>query len=205
MDLSHNPPAASSGTERLRQTAATIPPRVLGALVFPGFQALSLWGPVEVLGDCAPAIRPLIVAPNGGPVSSAQGPRVHADVPLEDAPRLDLLLVPGGEISTARHDSRLLEWLHTRSGDAEIVMAIGSGIDLLAHTGHLDARRAVTNESLFASKNRCDTVDWVVHTDLTTDGRYVTCRGAGAAVDMALGVVARLLGQPFSDQLAAHL
>jgi len=204
MDLTRTP-AASRGIKRLRQTAATIPTRTLGALAFPGFQALSLWAPIEVLGDCAPAIQPLIVAPNRGSIASVQGPRVHPDVALEDAPRFDLLLIPGGEISTARHDARLIEWLHTRSGDAEIVMAVGSGIDLLAETGHLDARRAVTNGSFFPTSHKVDIVDWVEGAHWTSDGRYVTCCSAGPAVDMALGVVARLLGQPFADQLAAHL
>lgn len=205
MDLSRNPPAAWSVIERLRHTAATIPTRIVGALAFPGFQALSLWGPVEVLGDCAPAIRPLIVTPDGATVPSAQGPRIRPDASLEDAPRFDLLLVPGGNLSTARNDSRLVEWLGCRTSDAEMVMAIGSGIDLLAQTGHLDDRRAATNDSFFPSTHRADTIDWVEDTDWTTDGKYVTCCGARAAVDMALGVVARLLGQHPSDQLAAHL
>lgn len=205
MDLSDNPPAADSGIEQLRQAAATIPPRALGVLAFPRFQALSLWGPVEVLGDCAPAIRPLVLTPDGAPVASSQGPRVHPDASLKDAPRLDLLLVPSGNISTVRHDARLLEWLGCRSSDAEIVMAIGSGIDLLAQTGQLDARRAATNDSFFPSTHRADTIDWVEDTDWTTDGRYVTCCGARAAVDMALGVVACLLGKHPSDQLADHL
>lgn len=205
MDPLPNPPAADSVIEGLRRTAATIPPRTLGAFVFPGFQALSLWGPLEVLGYCAPAIQPLVVARSPGPVASAQGPRVHADASLEDAPRLDLLLIPGGSLSAVREDSRSLDWLRSRSSDAEIVMAIGSGIDLLAHTGHLDGRRSAINQSLFPSVHRLHTVNWLQDNAWATDGRYITCSCARAAVDMALGVVTSLLGHHPSDQLAAHL
>lgn len=205
MDQPRNPPAVCTVAERLRHTAATIPTRTLGALAFPGFQALSLWGPLELFGDCAPAIQPLIVAPDRGAVASVQGPRVHPDMSLEDAPRFDLLLVPGGNISASGSDSRLLDWLRSRSNDAEIVMAIGSGIDLLASTGHLQGRRAVVNRSFFPSNHRPDTVDWLDDAPWTTDGRYVTCCGARAAVDMALGVVARLLGSHSAGQLAAHI
>lgn len=205
MDHNHNEPDGRSAIEELRQTAATIPPRTLGALIFPGFQALSLWGPVEVLGDCAPAIQPLIVAQNREPIASAQGPRVHPDTSLKDAPRFDLLLVPGGNTSAAWKDSCLLDWLRSRSSDAETVMAIGSGIDLLASTGHLDGRRAAINRSFFTSTHRSSTVNWLEHTEWTTDGRYVTCCGAGAAVDMALGVVAHLLGDRPANQLSASL
>lgn len=205
MDTSRNPPVACGVIDRLRHTAASVPTRNLGALAFPGFQALSLWGPVEVLGDCAPAIRPLIVTPDGAIAASAQGPRVYPDASLEDAPRFDILLVPGGNIRTAQNDSHLLTWLRSRSSDAEIVMAIGSGVDLLAQTGHLDGRRAAANDSFFPSTHLAETIKWVHHTNWTTDGRYVTSSGARYAVDMALGVVARLLGHRPSDQLAGSM
>ena len=205
MDPYRNPPRGCSLVERVRHTAATIPTRTLGALAFPGYQALSLWGPIEVFGDCAPAIQPLIITPDGRPAASAQGPRIQPDASLQSAPRLDLLLVPGGNIRTAKENPHLLEWLGSRSSDAEIVMAIGSGIDLLAHTGHLDARRAATNRSFFPSARHPDTVDWIEGTPWTTDGRYVTCSRSRAGVDMALGIVARLLGKDPSDQLGAHL
>ena len=205
MDTSRNPPAGCSVIDRLRHVAASVPTRNLGALAFPGFQALSLWGPVEVFGDCAPAIHPLIVTPDAAAVASAQGPRVCPGASLEEAPRFDLLLIPGGNIRSALTDSHLLTWLGARSTDAEIVMAVGSGIDLLARTGQLDGRRAAVNDSLFSSSHLAETVDWVQDTSWTADGRYVTCSGARSAVDMALGVVARLLGHRPSDQLGEHL
>jgi hypothetical protein len=80
--------------EELQAAAAAFPPRTLGAVVFPGFQALDLWGPLEIFGDCAPAVRPLLIGPSLEPLASAQGPRAVADFTFDQAPLLDLLLIP---------------------------------------------------------------------------------------------------------------
>lgn len=201
----HHTPPHDRHLETFRQAVATTPVRTLAVLALPGFQALSLWGPLEVLGNCSPAVQPIVVAARFGLVPSEQGPQIHSDTSFDDAPRFDLLLIPSGNIDQAREDPALLHWIDRTSTDAETVMAVGSGTGLLADTGHLDSRRAAANHSLFISARRAATVDWIDNTCQTTDGRYVTCCGAGAAIDMALGVVSHLLGNDPAQQMAAYL
>lgn len=189
----------------LRAIAGTFPPRTLGALVFPGFQALDLWGPLEMFGDCAPAIRPLLIGQQLEPIASAQGPRVVADATLEQAPRLDLLLIPGGHVGPQKEDQGMLDWIRCQSSDAELVMSVCNGADLLAQTGLLDRRRATTNKSLFLSIAAAHpSVDWVPRARWITDGKYVTSSGVSAGIDMALAVVAHLAGERVADGLAAY-
>lgn len=197
--------AAPSRLDAFKRALAIAPGRNLGVLALPGFGALSLWGPLEVLGNCSPAVVPTIVAIDPGVVPSAQGPRIHSDISLDHAPRFDLILIPDGNIGHAREDPHLLDWLDRTSSDAETVMAVGCGIDLLADAGHLDGRRTAENHSLFSSVPTTSPVDVVPDTCRVRDGRYVTCCNAGNAVDMALDVAAQLLGSNAAQQLGAHL
>ncbi len=192
--------------EELQAAAAAFPPRTLGAVVLPGFQALDLWGPLEVFGDCAPAVRPLLIGPVLEPMASAQGPRIIADVTFDKSPRIDLLLIPGGHIEPQTRNGDLLQWIRTRAEDAELVMTVCNGADLLAQTGLLDGRRATTNKALFRSISAAHpAVNWVPHARWVEDGKYVTSSGISAGIDMAFGVIARVAGPSVAAGLAVHL
>ncbi len=198
--------AAPLTPAELRAIAESVPPRTLGALALPGFQALDLWGPLEVFGDCAPAIQPLLVGVDTAPVASAQGPRAVPDVSLHDAPRLDLLLLPGGNVRAHADNPALRAWLRQRADDAELVMAVCNGTDLLAGTGLLDGRRATTTKALFRTIAATHPgVRWVSRARWVEDGKFVTSSGVAAGIDMALSVVARLAGERVADGLAIHL
>lgn len=201
------PPVSSTPSiEELQAAAAAFPPRVLGAVVFAGFQALDLWGPLEVFGDCAPAVRPLLIGSVVEPLASAQGPRVIADFTFATAPRLDLLLIPGGHVQPQKSDRELLQWIRARAEDAELVMTVCNGADLLAQTGLLDGRRATTNKALFRSISAAHpAVNWIPQARWVEDGKYVTSAGISAGIDMAFGVIARLAGPSVAAGLAVHL
>src|SRR6266542_1603548 len=104
--------------------------RTLGVLLFPGFELLDVFGPLEAFG-----IRPakdhfeaLLVAECAGPVESAQGPKALAEAALDDARRLDLILVPGGFGTRKAVDDRTLcDWIVRRAADAELVMSVCTG------------------------------------------------------------------------------
>lgn len=197
-------PAAT--IEELQAVAAAFPPRTLGAIVFPGFQALDLWGPLEIFGDCAPAVHPVLIGPGLEPLASAQGPRVVADFTFEDAPRLDLLLIPGGDLQPLKGDQTVLGWIRTRAEDAELVMSVCNGADLLAHTGLLDGRRATTNKALFRSISAAyPQVNWIPQARWVEDGKFVTSSGISAGIDMAFGVISRVAGPAVADGLATYI
>jgi transcriptional regulator GlxA family with amidase domain len=192
--------------DELRTAASAFPPRTLGAVVFPGFQALDLWGPIEVFGDCAPAVRPLLIGPDLEPLASAQGPRVVADFTFDQAPRLELLLIPGGNVRGLTENPKNLDWIRTRAEDAELVMSVCNGADILAHAGVLTGRKATTNKALFRSISASHPdVTWIPQARWVEDGKYVTSSGVSAGIDMAFAVIARVAGQKVADAIAAYI
>jgi transcriptional regulator GlxA family with amidase domain len=179
-------------------------PRRLGVLLFPGFELLDTFGPLEMFGNMPGMIEIVTIAQEQGPVRSGQGPSAVADHSFADCPRLDLLLIPGGmSTRTEVENPATIDWLRRRVPETELTMTVCSGTALLARTGLLDGRRATTNKMFFDEiATQGPRVQWVKEARWVEDGKYVTSSGVSAGIDMALAVIAKLAGQPVSDSLA---
>jgi transcriptional regulator GlxA family with amidase domain len=176
----------------------------LGVVLYPGFELLDVFGPVEMFGNLTGIVEVTMVAQQKGAVASAQGPAVVAEYGFADCPRLDLLLVPGGIGSRTEIDNpAMLEWLAQRVDAAEIAMTVCTGTALFARAGVLDGRRATTNKMLFGwVAEQGPKVHWVKEARWVEDGKFVTSSGVSAGIDMALAVIARLSGEQVSQTLA---
>jgi transcriptional regulator GlxA family with amidase domain len=180
--------------------------RTLGVLLFPGFELLDVFGPLEAFG-----IRPardhfeaVLVAERTGPVESAQGPKALAEAALDDSRRLDLILVPGG-IGTRKavNDSALCDWIGRRAADAELVMSVCTGAAMLARAGVLDGRRATTNKVAFEwVLGQGSRVEWVKEARWVEDGKFYTSSGVSAGIDMALTAIVKLTSRELAEQIA---
>lgn len=182
-------------------------PRTLGVLLFPGFELLDVFGPLEVFGHAAELFRVLTVAEHAGPVASAQGPRAVADHGFDDCPMLHVLLVPGG-MGTRREvaNARLLGWLAERARSAELITSVCTGAALLARAGVLDGRRATSNKRAFHwVAEQGPAVTWVRQARWVDDGDVITSSGVSAGIDMALYLVERLAGREVREELATRM
>lgn len=181
----------------------TYPLRV-AAVVFPGFEVLDLFGPVEMLWMPKDAFPIAIVAEHRGEVASAQGVKVVADFEFSDPEEYDILLVPGGRgTRTEVSNPVILDWLRRAEPRAKYVTSVCTGSALLAKAGLLDGQRATSNKNAFDwVVTQGPNVHWVREARWIEDGKYFTSSGVSAGMDMALGLIERILGRPTSDQVA---
>jgi transcriptional regulator GlxA family with amidase domain len=178
--------------------------RTLGAVLYPDFELLDLFGPLEMFGSVGSALRIVTVAETLGPVASAQGPQTLAEFDYASCPALDLILVPGG-IGTFPQlaNPALLGFLKERSETAELTLSVCSGSALLAKAGVLDGRRATSNKQFFsAAASQSDAVDWVTHARWVEDGPVATSSGVSAGMDMALAVIERIYGAEMAETIS---
>jgi len=180
--------------------------RTLGVLLFPEFELLDVFGPLEVFGHrlAAHHYRVCTVAADAGPVTSAQGPRVLADHGFVGGPPLDVLLVPGG-MGTRREvdNAKLVRWIAATAAVAEIVTSVCTGAALLARAGVLDGRRATTNKRAFdwvVTQGPC--VEWIRKARWVEDGKFVTSSGVSAGIDMSLAVLESTVDPVTADDIA---
>ena len=195
---------AAPATEQPATASSPQPPtRVLGVVLYPGFEALDVFGPVEMWG-AAPGLKIVTIAEHAGPVRSTQGVEVTADYDFKTAPPLDIMMVPGGiGTFTELKNPAFLDYLRAEDRRTQLTVSVCSGAALLAHAGLLKGRRATTNKLYFTRLTSQEAgVDWVKHARWVVDGKYVTSSGVAAGTDMALDVLARLYGRDQARSLA---
>lgn len=166
--------------------------RRVGALIFPGFELLDLFGPLEMFGLLKHEFDIKLVAETAGPVASNQQARAFADTTFSEADPFDVLLIPGG-IGTRKevNNPAVLDWITAAAEPAEYVLSVCTGSLLLAGAGLLDGRRATTNKAAFEQiAAQGPRVDWVRQARWVEDGKFITSSGVSAGMDMSLHAIA---------------
>jgi transcriptional regulator GlxA family with amidase domain len=189
----------------------------VGILIFDDVEVLDFAGPFEVFsttrlpgrdaGDDEPPFRVVTIAERPGLVRCRGGLLVQPHHTIEDHPPLDALLVPGGP-GTRReeHNPRLLDWIAAQDRATRLTTSVCTGAFLLAARGLLDNRQATTHwasiDRLRAGYPLVDVRDDVRYVD---NGHILTSAGVSAGIDMALHIVARLLGEEAAQQTARRM
>lgn len=180
--------------------------KTIGALLFPGFELLDVFGPLEMFGALPDDYRLVTVAEKAGPVESRQGPKAIADIALGEAAPYDILLVPGGRGTRREVDNdALISWLRRHAEACAIVATVCTGAALLARTGLVDGRKATTNKASFDwVRTQGSGVDWQQQARWVVDGKYWTSSGVSAGMDMALALIAHLSGPEKAKKAATY-
>jgi transcriptional regulator GlxA family with amidase domain len=178
--------------------------RTIAALVFPGFETLDYFGPIEMLVGFGGETEIITVAKNNDPVPSCHGQRIVVDRTIKENNDYDLLFIPGGDSALVEGgDEETLQWIRDASANAERVMAVCTGTVLLGMSGVLDGRKATTNKIDFSRTiHHAPNVDWIKEARWVVDGKFYTSSGVSAGMDMALAVMADLFGMEMADKLA---
>jgi transcriptional regulator GlxA family with amidase domain len=129
--------------------------RIVEVLAYPSVKLLDVTGPIQVFasanafvaqaGEATPyVIR--IVAQSGERVEASGGVEL-AVRPLSPVDAvLDTLLIAGGEgVGAAAEDAVLIDWVRERARQARRTASVCTGAFLLAASGMLNGRRAVTH------------------------------------------------------------
>jgi len=188
-------------------------PLHLGIVLYPGFEPLDVFGPLEMFMNVgSERLRIHMIAEQAGLVPSSTGgyassiaPKVEASVSLADAPALDIIMVPGGFGTLQQlQNQTLLAWLRERAPRARFTTSVCSGSAILAKAGLLDGKKATSNKQLFSYlAAQGPAVDWQKSARWVEDGAVITSSGVSAGIDMALALIAKLFGAETAEQIAA--
>lgn len=142
-----------------------------------------------------------------GAVSASHGMRLLPDTTLEAVldEHFDMVALPGG-MPGAGHlakDARLLQLLQRMVAQDKYVAAICAAPTVLAQAGLLRGK-AATSYPGFLDQNPAEGMAY--RTDaVVVDGRVVTSRGPGTAMDFALKLVELLAGEDKGREVEAGL
>jgi transcriptional regulator GlxA family with amidase domain len=179
----------------------------IGVVVFDDAEELDFAGPWEVF-TMASNIQPkahevMLVAESNKPVRCAKGMRVLPDVTFENCPKLDVVLIPGGQGTRREVENKpMLDWIARVSKDCQWVTSVCTGAMLLTAAGPAKGKRVTTHwafvETLRGRKEASEVLDNMRY---VRDGNVVTAAGVSAGIDMALW----LTGQMHSPEFARNV
>ncbi len=182
----------------------------VGILIFPDVEVLDFCGPFEVFSvtrlneqqrreDASP-FQVVLIAENEDPVVASGGLRVLPDYTLDNCPRLDILVVPGGWGTRKEiNNEKLLNWIRARASEVETLSSVCTGSVLLGKAGLLNGRRATTHWRALPWMR--EVLPQVIVEDswhVVVDDNIYSSAGISAGIDMAL----RIVGHYYGDEIA---
>jgi 4-methyl-5(b-hydroxyethyl)-thiazole monophosphate biosynthesis len=133
---------------------------------------------------------------DAGPVKASRGTVLVPDTTLADATQqtFDMVVLPGGQPGTDNlgRDPRISELITSMARQEKYVCAICAAPKVLAQAGVLSGRRATSFPGSLEKLGRTDIT--LTESAVEKDGRVITSRGPGTAMDFALELVEVLAG-----------
>ncbi len=191
----------------------------VGILVFDGVEVLDFTGPFEVFSrvrltpgiesrrsDESAPFDVFTVARSRASIRAIGGLEVVPHCSFADAPRINLLVVPGGfGTRPLLEDREVLDWIRRAAAGSRLVSSVCTGALLLAKAGLLDGRRATTHWGaldLLGSLGRGIAVE---RDQRVVDDVVVSSAGVASGMDMSFQVVEKLFGRAVADETAKYL
>ena len=173
--------------------------RTVAFVLFEGAEELDFAGPWEVftmVNAVAPdSVECYITSEKGGTITCAKGMRVLADYAFADAPKADIVLIPGGFATrTEENNPVLLDFLRKMNAGSELTTSVCSGALVLEKAGLLEGKKATTHWIAIDDLKSRPGVEVLTQTRFVEDGKVITSAGVSAGIDMALHAVGRLWG-----------
>ena len=191
----------------------------VGILIFDNVEVLDFAGPFEVFSrtrlvpgtesrrseESAP-FRVFTVAKTRDPVTATGGLEVIPHFGFADAPRIDLLVVPGGFGTRALlHDAETLGWIERTAAAARRVTSVCTGALLLGKLGLLDGKSATTHWGALDLLESVAPAARVDRERRVVDDGIVTSAGVASGIDMAFYIVESLCGREVADETARYI
>ena len=182
----------------------------IGIVAFDDVEELDFAGPWEVFGMARKlrdqGDRLLLLAEREAPIRCAKLMRVLPDLTFAQAPKLDVLLVPGG-VGTRREvkNEAMTDFLRRAGAQARWVTSVCTGSLLLHEAGFARGKRVTTHWTFIEQLRDRGEVTVVENERYVVDGNLVTAAGVSAGIDMALWLTGQIWGEEFARKVQKQI
>jgi cyclohexyl-isocyanide hydratase len=175
----------------------------IGGIIFPNMDQCDFTGPFEALAR-VPNSSFMTIWKDKNPVRDLAGMQLLADTTFDEAPQLDVLLVPGGHGQEAlMNDETLLSFIRKQAAGARYVYSVCTGALLCGAAGLLEGKRATTHWTAMGVLP----LYGAIPTDerVVIDGQFVSAGGVTSGIDGSLIVVSLLRGETVAQELQLYM
>jgi transcriptional regulator GlxA family with amidase domain len=168
-----------------------------GIFIYEQVAELDFVGPLQVFSASNQLLgggRVVTIADGTRPLRGVGGLQMIPDYSLEDAPTLDVLLLPGtAEVEEyALSNAKAIDWVRERYDSVDYMTAVCTGSLILQKAGLLEGRKATTHWRLMDALAKDPDVTELPDMRYVRDGKIVTSQGISAGIDMALWLVGEI-------------
>lgn len=166
--------------------------RVL-VLLAPGFEEIESVTVVDILRRAG--VEVTVAGTIEGPIEGSRRMRILADVSINKVAGgdFDMIVLPGGQPGTDHlsKDERVKKIISEAVSKEKFISAICAAPSLLASGGFLSGKRATSHPSVRSL------MEGVAYSDapVVVDGKWVTSRSPGTAMEFAFRLVTLLMGE----------
>lgn len=180
--------------------------RTIGILLFDDAEELDFVGPYEVFtmsnemfarSENKRPDKVALISEHGGTIRCAKNMRVETDHSIADAPKLDVLLIPGG-MGTRRevNNKAITDWVAKVAEGCEWVTSVCTGSLVLTAAGPAKGKRVTTHWAFIETlRERGEASEVLEEVRYVRDGKIVTSAGVSAGIDMALWLIGQMHGE----------
>ncbi|MBN1452033.1 MAG: DJ-1/PfpI family protein [Anaerolineales bacterium] len=189
----------------------------IGIYIYDDVEVLDFTGPYEVFTTATrvrlrqkPGSEKLfevfLIAEREGLVAVRADFRVQPHYSIENHPKVEVLVVPGGVHVHEMEKSQVIAWIAKLAPTTRLTASVCTGAFLLAKANLLDGQACTTHwedipdlRLAFPLLDVKEDVPWV------DNGHILTSAGISAGIEMALHLVARLAGKDLALKTARQM
>ena len=159
-------------------------------LIFDDVTALDVVGPTEVLSKI-PGMTVKYVAAQPGVKRCDGGLGIVADFSLENVPKPDVVLIPGGKGTKSLFgDTKVIGWVRSAHENSKWTASVCTGAFILGAAGILKGLRATTHWLALEQLGKFGAI--ACKERVVIDGKVISSAGVSAGIDMALTLAERI-------------
>jgi transcriptional regulator GlxA family with amidase domain len=177
----------------------------VGILIFDGLFITEFSAPFDTYKHAGDKMNVFTVAPAPGMICTYEGVCIEPDFTIDNAPKIDILVVPSG-LQSCKGDlanEKYMAFVKDRASKAEYVTSHCWGAFTLAGCGLLDGKPCTTfASSIDDLQKQFPKVQTQKDTRFVVCGNIITSNGGIAAYEAALYVIERCFGKELADKVA---
>ena len=125
---------------------------------------------------------------------------------LANAPKTDILVLPGGNAQDALNDTLTQKWIGKEIGNSSDVLTVCSGIFFLQESGRLEGIEVTSHHKILPFLREILKPENVVHEVKYVDtGKIVTSAGVSSGIEGAFLTVSKIAGYEVANRTARYM
>ncbi len=124
---------------------------------------------------------------------------------VANAPKPDIIILPGGNSKNAYQDEKVMNWLGAQYDSTRFLLTVCTGVFILEKTGQLKGHRATTHWGANYSLSEKEGVEVISEVKFIDSGKIITSGGVSSGTEGALHLVQKISGIRAAQEVARYM